>query len=502
MKALFRACAAFMLSTTPLFADVAEAEIAACQAAPTSECLADIGVALAMVQEKLSTKREGVKILAQLGRFNDADALTFRTYRLNGWSPKAARIEADHHMAAFRVQEALLAGEGFETATKGASQETVHKALMQIAGQSILIRFKSTQNPHSLAIVTEFTNRPELSRKQRVFAAGILSRLGKPDLAKRLFLTVVNEPGDPPYFPSGMIKLIGTHTALEIFQRHGDIGFYGYKQLARAETDPIRAVAFLHSAFDIAKAKPDATYSYPDMVSVIQLAAELGHLKFAQEATAAFQTVLKNANDTTISGNMMLARSLLAIKAPAPDIRALLNTVRNGLSDRSMSDPHGHFSQELGQRYAQLGDVEAAVTAIAASNDPIRSWQITLRSDLPPGVFDALFQAAHKTLTPAELAQVKKWTALSLSLAKRTEVEHQIASKAAWDILDQPPQSDANARIWFYTSLLMIAHRLEDTALTKAVRPRLAAYALQTRAYLPLLQAAHLTYQIEQSDTH
>lgn len=504
MKHLLTAVAFVSINAFEAYADVTEADIEACKAAPTSECLADIGLAIAMAQEKLSTKKGTVEMLAQMGRFEDADELAFQIYRVNGWSPEAARLEADHQMATNHIQQALLAGQSYEVATKGASGETIQAAYRQIARQQFhypSINFETTLDPHRLALIEAYANRTDLTKQQKVGAANILKRLGKTEAAKRLFLSLTGEPGEPPLVPSGMIELIGTQTALEIFQSRGELGFWTYKRLARAESDPDRAEIFLRSALDLAKQESIEKIAHPNMMEIILLAAELGHMEFAKEATEDFEAVLKNTDGNTADDRIMLVYSLIAIQAPEPLIRAHLDAIRNSLTDRSTSDPHGLSGQGIGQWYAQIGDVEAAATAIAASNDPIRSWQLALRSDLPPGVFDALFKIAHETLTPPDLALLKGKVALSLSLAKRTKAEHQIARKAAWDILDQPPQTDANARIWFYTYLLMVAHRLEDTDLTEAVRPRLAAYSLETRAYLPILQAAHLSYQIEQSDT-
>ncbi|MEP0566476.1 MAG: hypothetical protein ABJC64_18845, partial [Paracoccaceae bacterium] len=482
---------------------VAEADVEACKAAPTSQCLADIGLAIAMAQEKLSTKKGAAEMLAQMGRFEEADALTFHIYRVNGWSEEAARLEADHQMATYRVQQALLAGQSYEVATKGASGETIQAAYRQIARlqfQHPSITFETTRDPHRLALIEDYANRSDLTKQQKVAAANMLQRVGEAEAAKHLFLSIIDEPGDPPFVPYGMIKLIGTQTALEVFQSRGDLHFCTFKRLSRAESDRDRAEIFLRSAFDIAKLEHRKTAS-PNMMDVIVLAAELKHMEFAKRATKDFEAVMQDANTSTADDKMMLVRCLIAIQAPTPLIRAHLDAIRNSLSDRSASDPHGLLGQGVGRRYAQIGDVEAAATAIAASNDAIRSWQLALRSDLPPGVFDALYKIAHETLTRPDLAVLKGKVALSLSLAKRSAAEHEIARKAAWDILDQPPQSDANAHIWFYTFLLMAAHRLEDTALTEAVRPDLATYALETRAYLPLLQAAHLTYQIEQTNT-
>lgn len=98
----------FVFSMAAKFDEVTkekDAALAACNAAPSVECLLEAGLKLAMSAEQFPSPETNVQALAEMGRKQDARALEMRILRIQGVDRAEARSRAQDRIKAIKPIE-------------------------------------------------------------------------------------------------------------------------------------------------------------------------------------------------------------------------------------------------------------------------------------------------------------------------------------------------------------------------------------------------------------
>jgi hypothetical protein len=115
--------AMFVFSMAAKFDEVTkekDTELAACNAAPSVECLIEAGLKLAMLAEQFTLPDTNVQALAEMGRKQDARALEMRILRIQGVDRAKARSRAQN-----RIKEIVPKLRG--SAKEGLTQEQLNE---------------------------------------------------------------------------------------------------------------------------------------------------------------------------------------------------------------------------------------------------------------------------------------------------------------------------------------------------------------------------------------
>ncbi|WP_341864020.1 hypothetical protein [Gymnodinialimonas sp. 57CJ19] len=386
-------------------------DVATCVAAPTAQCLTDVGIALALRGRDPSAYGHQVDLLAAMGRFDQA--LTLRG-RLTGSTPEPTAAEVGRSVASHRVTHALAAGMPLADAvaqTPGADGGTLYISALSLLGGNPYgtpLPPRPDPTPEALATVADMadtimrlaTADPAQPRiYQMLYAAELHARLGNADAVVDVLAALPPTDTPPVTLPTEVMALIGSDRALRLFRAAGGGGDARILLRAAAvEPDPARAAEHLQTAFAaFAEEQP-----WPDhrwMAATTRAVADLGladvALQMARDLDTSAQT------DPAFSrqfAHIAATQALIDAQAPEAEVRAALARAEAGISPRSR--PGNDARRALAQLRARLGDVAAATRWLDGIDRPSHAWGAMFGPDVPDTRRDALLEAAQSDLSP------------------------------------------------------------------------------------------------------
>lgn len=476
----------------PLLADVPAAEVSACRASPTTECLADIGFAVARASDTLHKQLNVIDLLGQMGRVAQAEVLAERIAMLEGHSGAQAERVVGLRIAPYRMIEAFMQGTDLATVEAGPHGFLAKSALMQMAGvmqSGSTLRTDRSRDPERTAVLTSVLANTEGTRLDRLIAADILMNAG----AEAAALAVVNDlPVDDSLrtnLSTPMIRLLGTERVWEIYQGMDRISVWWIADLAMNAENADLARLFLEEMYARALASEDPRSRAFDLRWVIDTAVKLEQADIADEAMALQRAEIDPAGPEMRA----LVQSHLAYGSPAAEVFEVLRRAE-GLLETTDIDINVLFT--LTGAYAELGDAKRAARLLKNNDAEARVWADAVLQSRDGETRMELLSRAKRALPDGFVADMLARVAAELAKPEKTDEERDWARKTAWELLEvDPPRGTYDAGL-FYDRILNAALRLGSPDLRDATLTRSAETALAQVEPTPILQAALQHYRL------
>ncbi len=511
---------ASLLGVGLAFRDPLDPRFAACHEEPTSDCLLDLGTALALQGERHGADRELPDYLADAGRFADAEAIFPLWARSMGWD------EADVAEEAGRIAPHLLARDlraGLDLDAALAGVPDADGGDLWLAGLDLLgrdpfgVRRLAPDGPPTAAdkaVVAALARRilewvredsPRARPFHLAYAAELHAELGDAEGA-RAALGEMRARGETATTVSEeLIRVAGWDAVREVLDLSGAGGTVHLTRAALASDDPTQAASLLEEAFNLAAGR----MHWPDfdrLREVVEAASALAlpearpladRLVGLADATespfrvfhqidAAGALLAAGAGRSEVLGRLDLAEALFP---PDPDevvgISFNIGPVRwkgSGLADDARS--------QIADIAVAVGDLERAARMLRGMEEPVQGWMGLAFEDLPLSVRDALLATARATLPEDEARYVAGQFARRAVWSDQGEAEIAWALALARTLVDEAVEGSHGDTV--PVAVAVVAHRAGDGDLETAALLSLARRALANRDAGDLVSAGHL----------
>lgn len=488
-------CTIALIFALPLWADVPEAELAACRAAPSSDCLADIGYAMALASDTLNDQPMVVDYLGQMGRVEDAEALARRMAQFKGLSGKNADQFVGLRVAQYRMIEAFAAGADLATVKAGPQGFLAQSALMQKVGMmrtGSRLRVERPLEPEVRAILRSALADTGGTRFDRIVAADILLAAGEEAAARALLQNLPVDNSTRSNLSQPMIRLLGPERVWEIYQGMDRISSWWLADLARLSDDPAQARFFLQEMYDRALRQATPRDRAFDLVWVIRTATEIGEKKIAEEAMALQQTEI----DPNGPEMRALIQSHQHFGTSDEEFRAVLQSAEKRL--RAVEDRSTRINalDTLAGAYAEIGDAKRAARLLERGDADAGLWADIVLLEIDPKTRMTLIKRAERHLRNDGRDQFRARVAADLARTEQTDQDRDWARETVWQLLKVDPPSGIFEAGYFYDRLLTAALRLGLPDLRDATLQKSAETALERGEPGAVLQAAFQHYQL------
>ncbi|MEM9425379.1 MAG: hypothetical protein AAGA06_01630 [Pseudomonadota bacterium] len=482
-------CIIALVCAGPLWGDASDADIAACRAAPSTDCLADIGFALGMDGFRMSQQAQGVSILAEIGRLEDARALGLRLQNIHGVHGERAESIVDLTLSNYRLIEAFQDGKAIEEALDGRAQLWATSAMLHMAGVSGLGNLSpvATQDPDRIAVLRDLLLPPTGTRLDRIIAADILLTVGDKDAARRVLEDLPVDGSRRSTLSDTMIELIGAERTLEIYEGMGEVPVFYLRWLVRFAKSNEFAREVLNEMFDRARAADDPYRRVSDLRQVVVAATDAGHRDVADAA----MEILRNDVDPDGPYVRFLVLALSDIGAPEQEMRRILKRVEKAIANMEDETAISNRVALLVEEYPRLGEIKRVARLLDRTDSDARHWGILLSAEMSEDDRKKALRQAKRRLGAEKYHAALSHAVSSLAYEKRSKAETDLALEMARELLTVTPPSGTYEQGYFYDRLLNVGWRLGDRTLIADILQRSAETALDSRLVEPILHAAY-----------
>jgi hypothetical protein len=497
-----------------------QAELAACREAPAAECLAGLGLRLALAEHRPPAYSAAVDALAVMGRVEDAFALEVRLLTRNGRSREEAERAAQRRLASHRLAAALRSGAGLDEALRsapGADHGSIWIAALDLLGTEpapygIDVPHRKHPDTALSGLVSDMADRIEAM-------AG-----GKPSRARALHLGYAAELraaiGDRAgaraalsEIPIGklftnpsveLLRLVGPETVLPEPGNEDAVHPLVWLAAARAERDPALTIRDLAVAF---VAYSRAGGPWPDFTGlgrVVQAAVDSGQ---ASSGLALAREMAELARTTEypfqVFGNIHAARALLTAGAPRHEVRASLDAAvslfpddaEEHIADGVIGGPvywrdsglEAEARRSIASLRARTDDLEAVPALMTNIEHPFGAWSEVIGPDIPTGHYPQLLAWASADLTPPDLAFVEAQLAAEILRGDATPEQDAWARSAAVRLARHDLGNGGTSLPYF--AILRAARASDDPELERTALARLAEEVLERRDGFDFIRA-------------
>lgn len=480
----------------PAVSQVDADEIASCQSNPSADCLADIGIALALASEELPRPTGGVNLLAQMGRIDDAYALEVHRKMLQGASEEGAHGVAEQMVSGFREFEALLASDDLEAARALAGKSKLALFMALSWGTGMAHEGRALGQPPKIAPresarISEIALQLAGETLDPIAAVSILMHIDQDDAAKSILESPRMALARSSNLLPEMVRLIGTDRALEIYASMEKVRPWYYGALVEAEPDADRAASLLEMMISLAEQAEDPRQRFGHIASVASQADRLGYPGVATRLVEGLQQDFQTDPVAFSGERLRLAQALLVIGAADEDIRPLLEKIESDLPTWEPEIQREAVAKSTARVYVGIHDVEAAVRLLWQTDEEIWDWYTVLNGAAAHDLRGGLLRAAEESLTERDMNMLRARLAQSLSRSDRAPSEIAWASQTAWKLVEDEAEVHQGSLGEFYDNILEVAIHTGDTALEETALAQSVRRALESRQYLPVLTAAH-----------
>ena len=517
-----------LVSLALTFSPVIRAENAAfraCRNETSAQCLADLGVDLAMGARSLPPYMREVGMLAQMGRIEDALALELRAVSEKDHPPESVEATVNRRLASHRITAAIRDGMDLDMAiagTPGVGPGVLWISALDLLGRNpygVRTGPRITPDDQILDAVSEMADRiarmakeePERPRTSHLmYAAELQTVLGnRNEVIQKL--EALPKIEDPLINPSeNLVRLVGSQDVLRLYRQAGGSRPNILLTAASAETDMGLATEYLEGAFtEFSSEEP-----WPDldwMERTVERAANLGLEELALELARELADQAETAPSALpVFPHIVAARALMTAGAGENEVReslelALMSFPRNereivGIGFVSgpivwgKSGLDAQARREIANLWARLGEIDTAIQTMDGMDEPVLAWNDVLTSEVPIENLNGLLNAASDALSREEHAYVRAQHAQELLFFGGTD-EQRSWARATTKALLQTEQLDGNRAVLIYNTLTRIGARLEDQDIQLLALERMAEAALSTRDYGSLITAGFCWHQ-------
>lgn len=503
------------------------AKFAACQNEISSECLTELGVELAMDDSSPPRYMREIGMLAQMGRFEDAFTLELRIEEAKARPSDNVKKTVNRRLASHRITAAIRRGESLQRAVE--ETPSVDPGVLWISALDLLERspygvstgLERTPDDQTLIVVSDMAamiaamarNEAGSARISHVvYAAELQAAMGNRAEVIHLLEQIPQTEDLRINLTEDLMRLIGSETALRLYNEAGGNRPNILLTAASAEADSARSAAYLeraYKAFSAEKPWPDFGW----MERTVRRSADLGHadlaLQLARDLALKAQT---EPSALPVFPHIMATRGLMAAEADETEVRQSLALAEGSFpqSDKEIvgigvvsgfivwgsSGLDAQARGDIANLRGQLGELEAAIQMMDGLENPVFAWNDTLTPDISLEHLNALLSAANVVLSAEEHSYVRAQLATEMSRAGKTKSQMSWALSTATDIL-QAEQLDGDRAAIIYTSLARVGARLDDQNVERLALTRMAHAALSSRDYGDLIRTG---FQWHQSD--
>ncbi|MEL7149950.1 MAG: hypothetical protein AAGK71_04415 [Pseudomonadota bacterium] len=487
MRQIF--CIIALVCAGPLWADVSDADMADCRAAPSTDCLADIGFALGMDGFDMDQQAQGVSILAEIGRLEDARALGLRLQNMHGVHGELAESVVDLTLSNYRLIEAFMDGKGIEEALDGRAPLWAMSAMLHLAGVSGLGNLTPvpSQDPDRIAVLRDLLLPPTGSRLDRIITADILLTVGEKEAARRVLEDLPVDASRRSNLGDPMIELIGAKRTLEIYEGMGDIPVFYLGRLVPFAEDNAFARQVLNEMFDRAKAAEDQYRRLADLRQVVAVAADAGHRDIADAA----MDLLRDDVDPDGPNVRFLILALSHIGAPEDEMRQALKRAEKSIANLEEESAISNRVFLLVEESPRLGEIKRVARLLDRTDSDARHWGTFLSAEMSESDRKKALRQAKRRLGAEDYHAALSRAASTLAFEKRSKAETDLALEMVRDLLTVTPPSGTYDQGYFYDRLLNVGWRLGDRGLIGDILQRSAETALESGRVEPILHAAY-----------
>ena len=501
------------------------ADFSACKSEPSSQCLTDLGVNLAINARPLPPYMREVGMLAQMGRIEDALALELRVVSEKDRPPENVEATVNRRLASHRITAAIRNGIDLDTAI--VRTPDVDPGVLWVSALDLLGRnpYGARTGPRIipddqvLGVVSGLAERiarmaqeePALPQTSHlVYAAELQTALGNRTEVIQL-LEALPRTNDLRINPSeDLIRLVGSRPALQLYREAGGSHPNILLTAASAETDLSLATEYLERAFtDFSSEEPWPDFDW--MERTVERAANLGLQSLALEMARE----LGNQADTAPSAfpvfpHIKAARALMIAGADESEVQDRLERAQtifpqndkeivgigfvSGAIAWGSSGLDAQARREIANLRARLGEVDATIQIMDGIDDPVFAWNDMLTSEIPIETLDGLLDAASDALAREEHAYIRAQHAQEMLFSGGTEEQKFWAQEAATALL-QTEELDGDRAVLIYSTLTRIGTRLGDQEIQSLALEKMADAALSSREFSELIAAGFEWYQ-------
>ena len=453
-------------------------DLDACRAAPTSACMAEIAIAVAMARP---TDPNAVEPLALMGRLDALVEIT-QHHRL-----RTGQVNVGVRTAHYRMLARLAGGDSLHVAmaatpdVRPASLYWLSTALLDPRHPPSLpenIRRTALADLATLLVETGHSQ-PHVARAARIFL-----ELGQED---RAHWALANLPartvGD--YAVTVDFEAIGPAQALAYLSAANAIWPEHWLEAARASSDPTLAQANLDQGM-AALAAHNRRNRFDQMAQFVELAHQRG---FADSADRFLTQLLSEAEGQEPRPLSAAAQALISTDASISEIAEMVAAAETLATERVAS---------VANLWLQTGNIERAITLLSARSQSGATWSAAT-GDRPFEDAVALVEAARAHLSETEFNEMRARIAFDVAQANAPPEAQAWAIAATQDILAAYPRTGYVSGIYdapgVYIALASIDPSLSAEALLIATD---AAFDLWTAP--SLIQVAHAWYLHEQTN--
>ncbi|NNJ75079.1 MAG: hypothetical protein HKP56_07955, partial [Anderseniella sp.] len=316
------------------------AKFSSCRNNITSECLTDLGVDRAMSSRSLTPDAPAVRMLAQMGRFDDAFALVVREGEAREGLGEELESFVNRTLASHRIAAAIRSGESLQMAldqTPSVDPGVLWISALDLLGRNpyeVSIGQTTSPDDQTLIIVADIaaaidtmarTEPGPLHTTHLIYAAELQAAAGNRIEVIQLLEQIPQTENSRINLTEDVVRLIGSETALRLYHSAGGRRPNLLLTAAVVEPDPARAVAYLDRAFEAFSTKTPWR-DFNGMERTVRRSADLGYkdhaLRLAREMAQKAQT---EPASIPVFPYIMAARALLAAGAEKSEIRQSLN---------------------------------------------------------------------------------------------------------------------------------------------------------------------------------
>ena len=495
MRFIAFSCLMLAIFAQPTFAQVSDAEIEACHAAPDTRCLTDIGSALVLAQDPPQQGPSGAHLLAQLGRLDAAYAVELRFQKAKGHSEERALTFVRYFIEPYRVAEAIRNGPVDEVLAGDTAihYSTLELALWRMAGSmstNTMLGAQPTQDPVTLSILRQVLLQRDGTREQRLGDASILAYVGEVDAVRDIIDSLPVDDSPRTTISQNVARIVGTERILEIYDGMGDIPPFPLARLAEVEDDPGKARALLERAHARALEWQEEKDQVRDLGTVARTAADLGFDDLAISATDDLRTIFRTTSEPNKLGPTRLAAALRAINAPEDEQRAALELAEQAV-DRLPERFAGTASANLAGDYLRFGDAETAIRLWERNDPDPDDWARLMSVEMPDDARTLTMAHVERTLSSEDMALFRARRAASRAYQAESDSKKAAIRDEVAALLAAPVPDRTGVGRFYFDHLLKAADRLGDEDLTSRILTLSARHALDIGHAWPILQAAH-----------
>ncbi|WP_413720677.1 hypothetical protein [Silicimonas sp. MF1-12-2] len=495
MRLIAFSCLMLAIFAQPTFAQVSDAEIEACHAAPDTRCLTDIGTALALELDPPDPNLSGAYLLAQLGRLDEARSAEIRFQLAKGLTEAQARRSADYLVAPFRLIDLLRAGADLETAQaeSGISGVAVSAALMRLSGMmatNTSLPLQPATDETTLAVLRWVATEIGERRYERLLSAEILAFVGEDDAARAIMDTLPADESTRTNISDTLARIVGIDRVLEIYANMPDVPAFYILRLAEISENRDEAKALLDTAMSRVDARAVEQDLARDLRTVAGTAAKLGFDDVAIEATERLRMIFRTTSEPEKLDPTWLAAALRNINAPEDEQRAALELAEQAV-DRLPERFAGTASANLAGDYLRFGDAETAIRLLERNDPDPDDWTRLMSVEMPDDARTLIMAHVERTLSSEDMALYRAPRAASRAYQAESDSEKAAIRDEVTALLAAPVPDRTGIGRFYFDHLLKAADRLGDEELTSRILILSARDALDLGYAWPILQAAH-----------